>query len=667
MSALFLAILTAALPANAERTLDSGVAARARNAAIVSSRSWLARNGVRAQDVRLSAAWVDDLTTGHTRWRQLYNGVPVWGGEGIMHLRGAAVYAITDDFLAGLNVDVTPAIGGAEAERVAIAALPCAPCGATASSALWVGRFDGVDRLVYRVELRVAGNADTGLLPDQQVIFIDAHNSSVVARFNDLHTATGATLYRGNVTITTSTVSGTRFLEDTGRRLGTFDFRNGTTAFRLTDTDDQWTATNQRAANDLHFASAAVMDYLRVVHGRIGVDGSGGPGVVAAAVPGANRMQFAGLHYGTAYNNAFWDGQKIVAGDGDGSLFGPLVSLDIIGHEWFHGVTQYTAALTYNGESGALNESMSDVFGAMVERYVQGQSAKTWQIGEDAFTPAIAGDALRYLDNPRRGNQPDYYAERYIGTGDNGGVHTNSGIPNFVFYLVANGGSHRLGGTVSGIGADVAARIWFRALTTYLTSSADFSAARAGTLRAAQDLYGAGSAQTNAIQAGWCVVGVGACAGVEQLTNGGFEARVAPWLVSGTGVTYASAGNAPRSGTGNLTFGAATNVAGEVYQQFTIPAGSAPSLSFALAVLSSDPSGTAQNDQLAVEVRNSSGTRLATLATYSNLNKTSAGTYVMRSGFSLARYAGQTVRLQFRATNNATLPTTFRLDDVSVK
>lgn len=138
-----------------------------------------------------------------------------------------------------------------------------------------------------------------------------------------------------------------------------------------------------------------------------------------------------------------------------------------------HGVTEFTANLTYSNESGALNESMSDVFGAMVELYSRGGTvtSDTWKIGEQAYTPNTAGDALRYMNNPHLASNsgytadddPDHYTERYTGTADSGGVHINSGIPNHVFYLAAAGGTHHLSGvTVTGMGTTDAARIWYR-------------------------------------------------------------------------------------------------------------------------------------------------------------------------------------------------------------
>jgi thermolysin len=241
-----------------------------------------------------------------------------------------------------------------------------------------------------------------------------------------------------------------------------------------------------------------------------------------AAVNGSGGLISSNVHFGKSYNNAFWTDSRnqMYYGDGDGTSYSPLVTLDICGHEIQHGITSRTAGLVYSNESGALNESWSDVFGAMVELYAEGQeTSTTWWIGEDAKTPAIAGDALRYMNTPHSASNygytanddPDHYSERYTGTGDNGGVHINSGIPNHVFYLVAKGGNHAHiagGPTVTGIGADKAARIWYKAITTYMTSSTNFAGARTATLSAATSLYGAGSAEYNAVANAWTACGV---------------------------------------------------------------------------------------------------------------------------------------------------------------
>ncbi len=336
---------------------------------------------------------------------------------------------------------------------------------------------------------------------------------------------------------------------------------------------------------------------------------------------------------------------------------------------------------------------MSDVFGAMGELYVRGGTvtSDTWKIGEQAYTPSTAGDALRYMDNPHAksgggytaDDDPDHYSERYTGTSDNGGVHINSGIGNKSFYLAAAGGTHHLSGvTVTGIGTTDAAKIWYRGLTVYMTSGTNFSGARTAMLNAATDLFGASSTQYNTIATTWCAVGVGACpttptptptvtptptpgGGSELIVNGEFEGSVSPWVNSGSGAFYTSNGGYPHGGTGYDYFGVNNNVSGQTYQTVSIPSNATGTLTFWLNVSSSESASTPY-DYLYAEVRNTSGGLLQTLATYSNQNKTTAGSYSQKS-FSLAAYKGQTVRIQFRTTMDSSVTTTFRVDDASLK
>jgi thermolysin len=476
----------------------------------------------RAEFVR-KGAQVDELGFEHTRFQQTVRGVPVEGGEAIVHYdaRGG-LQAITDTFRQGLKVDTVAKLSESEAVSKAVNAyggydlLTAAP-----ESKLLVKRMDdGTDRLVYKVQLR---REDGSLHTDMPVYYVDAHSGDVVGQFSNLQTATGTgqSLYSGSRSLTTYLSGTTYYLEDTGRKMGTFDMRNGTaSAYRFSDTDNAWgngsTSSTQSAAVDAHFGAQMTYDYYFNTHARKGVDGNGGPGGYTS-IDGVTKLLSSRVHYSSKYNNAFWNGTYMTYGDGDGTTFSPLVTLDICGHEMTHGVTERTAGLVYSNESGALNESMSDVFGAMVERYALGESANTWKIGEGAYTPATAGDALRYMDNPHAkaggtyttDDDPDHYAERYTGTADNGGVHINSGIGNKAFYLVAKGGTHhRSGVTVTGIGADAAAKIWYKALTTYMTSSTNFAGARTATLNAAAALYGSGSANYNAVASAWTAVGV---------------------------------------------------------------------------------------------------------------------------------------------------------------
>jgi thermolysin len=637
---------------------------------------------------------IDELKMAHTRFRQMINGVPVWEGEAIVHLKSDGdVSTITDDLRANISLDTKPNLSAEDAIDIALKMYRGSRFLAGGFEKpqvdLWVYRGEDRDHLAYRIQMRLGDGSTRITMP---VIFIDAHTGEKIFSYDNLQTGTGSSLYSGNVTINTSSVGSTYYMEDLTRKIGTFDFRNGTsTTYRFTDTDDVWDSSSQRAAVDAHYGAMKTYDYYYNVHGRRGVDNNDGPGTVTAAANSNIKLLASRVHYGRNYNNAYWDGSTMTYGDGDGSTFSPLTTLDICGHEMTHGVIERTANLTYSGESGALNESMADVFGAMVESYARGGAitADTWKIGEQAYTPGTAGDALRYMDDPHKApnsgftadDDPDHYAERYTGTADNGGVHINSGIGNKAFYLVAAGGTHhRSGVTVTGIGATKAAKIWYRALTYYMTSGTNFAGARTATLNAAADLYGSSSAEYTTVATAWCAVGVGSCpgpsptptptptpgGGSELIVNGSFEGSLSPWVSSGSGAFYTSNGNYAKSGTGYIYLGVNNSATGQVYQQVTIPSSASGTLSFWLNVTSNETTTSTAYDKLYVEIRNTSGTLLATLATYSNLDKGTAGVYSQKT-FNVSAYKGQTVRIQFRVANDSSLPTTFRIDDVSLK
>ena len=642
-------------------------------------RSWLNERSLGRGDMAVENWWTDTIGMGHLKAHQQYRGVRVFGGELIVHMRpGGALASITDNHVPGVQVDTRANLGWKQALEIALREHDCNRCFTRKPKVdEWVMRQGEKDRLVYRIQLfREDGSAETGM----PVIFVDAHDGSIVMAYDNLQTAgaigAGPSLYSGTVNLNTFLSGSTFYMEDVSRKLGTFTSSNGTSSvFRLADANNVWDSAVQRAAVDAHYGAAKTYDYFLSVHGRNGIDGAGGPAYYTA-VDGVTGLVSARVHYSVNYNNAFWNGQYMTYGDGDGITFGALVALDIAGHEMIHGITERTAGLVYSGESGALNESMSDVFGNMVERYARGESANTWRIGEDAYTPGTAGDALRFMDNPHAASNsgftadddPDHYSERYTGASDNGGVHVNSGIPNKAFYLLAQGGSHHLGGSLTGIGADAAARIWYSALTNYLTTSTNFAGARTGTLNAATALYGAASVQHAAVAQAWCLVGVGACARTGNLlVNGGFEGSVAPWVPTGQGALYIANGTYPRGGTGYVYLGSVNSVTGQSYQQFAIPpTATTATLSFWLNVTSAEITATTRYDTLNVEVRDAAGTLLGTVATYSNLDKGTAGVYTQRGGFSLLAYRGQTIRLQFRVSTDSSAITTFRVDDVAV-
>ena len=240
----------------------------------------------------------------------------------------------------------------------------------------------------------------------------------------------------------------------------------------------------------------------------------------------------ATVHYGRDYDNAFWDGTRMVFGDGDGSVFERFtVAVDVIGHELTHGVTEKTAGLAYQGQSGALNESISDVFGSLVKQQVLGQDAASadWLIGAGLFRPGVKGVALRSMkapgtayDDPVLGRDPQPATMAgYVDTrDDNGGVHTNSGIPNHAFYLAATG--------IGGDAARGAGQVWYDVLTGgSLPQDADFATFAAQTVLAAARRFGAESPQARAVAAAWAEVGVDGAAPAGG-TSGGAAGGAAP-------------------------------------------------------------------------------------------------------------------------------------------
>ena len=218
------------------------------------------------------------------------------------------------------------------------------------------------------------------------------------------------------------------------------------------------------------------------------------------------------VHYGEEYNNAFWNGTQMVYGDGDGEIFQRFTkSIDVIGHELTHGVTQYEAALEYEGQAGALNESFSDVFGSLVKQYALKQKADKadWLIGAGLFTNKIKGVALRSMKEPGSAyNDPTIgkdlqpgHMKNYVNTSsDNGGVHINSGIPNRAFYLIAI--------ELGGYAWQKAGKIWYIALTERLRESSNFQKAANITYEVAGTVYGKTSHEQNAVKKAWDQVGI---------------------------------------------------------------------------------------------------------------------------------------------------------------
>ena len=258
--------------------------------------------------------------------------------------------------------------------------------------------------------------------------------------------------------------------------------------------------TGDTAVDEAFDGLGATFEFFWDAFGRSGIDGAGGP-------------LLATVHYGLDYDNAFWNGERMVFGDGDGEVFAGFTgSLSVIAHELSHGVTEYAGGLDYQDQSGALNESLSDVFGALTEQHHLGQSAAeaTWLIGEGIFTNEVQGVALRSMKAPGtaydddvlgRDPQPGHLDDYVVTDDDNGGVHINSGIPNRAFFLTAI----QLGGNAW----ERAGLIWYRTLTSgALRPDSDFEAFARATIRSAEAEYGGESEEVGAVRKGWIGVGV---------------------------------------------------------------------------------------------------------------------------------------------------------------
>jgi hypothetical protein len=254
------------------------------------------------------------------------------------------------------------------------------------------------------------------------------------------------------------------------------------------------------AVNEAYDGLGATWELWATAYSRDSLDGKGMP-------------LHATVHYGRNYDNAFWDGTQMVFGDGDGVIFEPFTkSLDVIGHELAHGVTEHTAGLLYQGQSGALNESISDVFGVLVKQKALGQSAAQadWLVGAELLNPSVKGRALRDMrnpgtayDDPRLGKDPQPAdMAHYVDTqDDNGGVHINSGIPNRAFVLAAE--------AIGGNAWDAPGAIWYAVLSgDGIKADCDFATFAGLTVAAAGTAHGEGSSEQSAVRSAWEQVGV---------------------------------------------------------------------------------------------------------------------------------------------------------------
>jgi bacillolysin len=330
--------------------------------------------------------------------------------------------------------------------------------------------------------------------------------------------ANADTRYSGSQTIQTTLSGANYILADAtrGNGINTYNMQKGTNynnAVNFTDADNNWTTAEYNNANkdngafDAHWGAEKTYDYWSTVHGRNSFDNAG------AAIKSY-------VHYDVGYDNAYWDGSVMTYGDGSGTNFDILTSLDVAGHEIGHAVCEKTANLAYQKESGAMNEGLSDIWGACIE-YFAAPTKSTWLVGEDIERRA-GHLSLRSMSNPKAEGQPDTYGGTNwknpncgfpFSFNDYCGVHTNSGVLNHWFYILSVGksGTNDKGNSysVTGITIDKAAKITFRLESIYLTANATYVNARTYGIQAATDLYGAGSAEVIATTNAFYAVGVG--------------------------------------------------------------------------------------------------------------------------------------------------------------
>lgn len=467
--------------------------------------------GISSADLRQVRQFEDELGMRHTRYRQYYQNLEIIGSDYILHERDGRVVSANGFLFSDFNMAVTPSISEAEALKIALQQ-------ANAQLYKWQSEPENFDQprgeLVITSEDYLMTRASFALVyrfdvyaerpTARYVVDVDARNGDIINFYNRIHTAdvaaSGNSLYNGTVSFTADFTGSIYRLRQTasGNGIQTYDMNNGTSYGAASDiTSGSSTFNNDGAAVNAHWGAEQTYDYFFNEHNRNSYNGNGA--VIRSYV-----------HYSNNYVNAFWDGSRMTYGDGDGVNYGPLTSIDIVSHEITHGVTDFSSDLVYSYESGALNESFSDIFGEAVENYATGSN--DWLMGDDI---GIGGSgAFRNMSNPNQFNDPDTYKGDFWHTSasDNGGVHVNSGVQNFWFYLLVNGGSGTNDNSdsysVNAIGIDAAGAIAYRNNNVYLTTTSNYSDAYLGSLDAAADLYGSGSAQYNAVQDAWDAVGV---------------------------------------------------------------------------------------------------------------------------------------------------------------
>ncbi|WP_043475312.1 M4 family metallopeptidase [Kitasatospora sp. MBT66] len=644
-------------------------------------------------DERLAAKDVltDTDGTRHVRYDRTYRGLPVIGGDLVVHYDKDGKASGSDQAHRGAVkvAAVTPKLSAGEASAAAVRHakhVKNAKTDGADGSTLVVYAVGEVPVLAYRSTVTGDGEAGAG---SREAVIVDAGSGVPLDQY-ELHQGIGGTgngVTVGQVSIeTTQTASGYTLTDASHGGTIVYDAynspqsnpRQNARAFsRTTNTWGNGTASSREsAAVDASYGLAKTWDFYKSAFNRSGIrnDGRGAPAYV---------------HVDNQLVNAFYDDNCFCMYFGDGSSQNgntPVTAVDVAGHEMSHGVTAATANLNYSGESGGLNEATSDIFGTMVEFYAgNSNDPGDYYIGEKLNMP---NGSLRRMDNPASdGNSLGCWTSS-AGTVD---VHYSSGIANHFFYLASEGtGAKTIGGrahngttcnndTFTGIGKDKAAAVWYRALTAYMTSTTSYASARTATLQAAADLYGTNSQERYLVSKAWAAVSVGTALpdpgtptptptptstptgspspSGNALTNGGFEQGTAGWTQSADDITSSTLQPSHGGSWYAAMMGYGTSATESLSQaNIAVPSVGSPKLTFWLKV-STQESGATAYDTLKVNVN---GT---TLATYSNAN---AGSAYLQKTVDLSSYKGQNVKLEFAGAEDPYLTTVFLLDDVAI-
>ncbi len=467
----------------------------------------------------------DDLGFTHTRYKQYLNGVPVEGSMVITHAKNGVIESVNGDYYVNFQAGASraPSISEQAALKLALnkvnaktymwenkaveesvrAALQKPDFSYAPKGELVVVHKENTDYSASNMVLAYKFNIFAEQPFTRQNIFVDAITGEVVATMNLLHaadeTGTANTLYSGTRTITSNKSGSTYTLTETSRGKG-INTKTWSQKANITGTSNNWNITNNdRYGLDAHWGAEMSYDYYKTMHNRNSLDDKGI--LLLSYIHNSDNM------------NAYWTGDYMLYGDGNGNDVKPFAALDVCGHELTHGVITHSANLAYSYESGALNEGFADIFGTCVEAFARpGANEHNWIMGKD-FTTNNAWQ--RSLADPKAHKNPDTYkgTNWATGSGDNGGVHTNSGPIGHWFYLLSDGGK----GTndinnaydITGVGIEKAGKIAYRALTSYMTTNTNYAGARTAAIKAATDLYGTCSPELHATIDAFYAIGVG--------------------------------------------------------------------------------------------------------------------------------------------------------------